>query len=988
MTRVLRLTTASGRSLSRRAARAAALIAVVTTLASPAARANDPRLQWQTIETEHFSIHFPSTITPVAQATADLVERVQASLEPFLGWKPAGKTELVLDDDSDAANGSATAYPYSKIRLFVTAPDDMSVLGVTDDWMLGLTTHEDTHILQMDNISGLPAAVNAVMGRVLVPNTAQPRWILEGLAVAEESRRAGTGRLHSAQFDMFLRADVVADNLAPLDQMSGPVVRWPGGSLAYLYGAYFVEFILDLYGPGTFGAVATDYGANLVPYGINRSIERVTGRTYPELYSAWKASLVRRYGEQLRAVERRGLREGTQLTRRGRTALYPRVAPRCAPGEPPSLVYYRSDGNSIGGLYRLPLVASPEGQEPEATLLRRTSAAPFAFTPSCELLHNDTAPFRNFYEYLDLFLLKQDGSDRRLTEGWRATDPDISADGRRVVFVTNRASTRTLRVADLAPDGTIGKVRTLMTSAPYEQVYTPRFSPDGARVAMSVWTTGGYRDIRIVDVETGKTTDLQHDRAMDQQPVWAPDGRRLFYVSDRTGIANVYARDLSTGDERMVTNVRMGAYMPALSEDGRTLYYTGYSTTGWDLWKLPLEPADWLTPEPYVSLDAKPPEFPRRNFPVTPYSAWPSLRPRQYYIDYAFDEFGDALSVRTTASDAVGLHQVSGTLIAHLESPEVEGAVDYAYTRLPFEFNASVFANASPRRATYYANNEVAFTERTTGASSSVSMVFPGVFESQSVSLGYSGFAIDGTVPAVPADPYLPVPRVPNHGTGGIVRLGYRYADIIRTAEAISNELGYELTLATDLASPETASDWTLTAFSGRMRGYVPMPWDFHQVLALALSGATASGTYTRAGYYTVGGYVDSSPVDDLINGVNQRAFVLRGYAPQTFFGRNYGLLNSEFRFPLWYVERGVSTLPVFWRTLAGNVFCDYGGAFDELDLDAPFDVLHVGVGAELWFHLVFLYFMETNLRVGYARGFGEEAIPDGQLYVVTAAAF
>ena len=117
----------------------------------------------------------------------------------------------------------------------------MSPLGDVDDWYLELVTHEYTHVLHTDHIRGLPALVNAVLGKTLAPNQVQPRWILEGLGVYQESARTSAGRLRNSQWDMFMRADVLDDNVASLDQLSNIVRRWPQGNLYYLYGSYFTR---------------------------------------------------------------------------------------------------------------------------------------------------------------------------------------------------------------------------------------------------------------------------------------------------------------------------------------------------------------------------------------------------------------------------------------------------------------------------------------------------------------------------------------------------------------------------------------------------------------------------------------------------------------------------------------------------------------------------------------------------------------------------
>src|SRR5262249_19270865 len=152
----------------------------------------------------------------------------------------------------------------------------------------------------------------------------------------------------------------------------------------------------------------------------------------------------------------------------------------------------------------------------------------------------------------------------------------------------NGAGTTHLAVAELA--NVQRTVRILVRSNRFDQVYTPRWSPDGRFIAYSAWRKGGYRDIRLVDVKTGEVMDVTYDRAMDTGPAWSPNGRTLYFSSDRTGIANIYAFNLDDQTLYQVTNVLAGAYQPDVSRNGKRLVYVGFTSYGFDLYSMDLEP--------------------------------------------------------------------------------------------------------------------------------------------------------------------------------------------------------------------------------------------------------------------------------------------------------------------------------------------------------------------------------------------------------------
>src|SRR3954469_7521276 len=141
-------------------------LAIVCLLAPRSAQATgDPTLEWETIETAHFRVHTHKGLHAIGEHVATIAEDVHARLTGPMGFAPKEMVNIVLTDETDSANGSATSLPCDTVRLFVPAPDDLSPLADYDDWHLELVTHEYTHILHTDHITGIPAIYDAIVGK-------------------------------------------------------------------------------------------------------------------------------------------------------------------------------------------------------------------------------------------------------------------------------------------------------------------------------------------------------------------------------------------------------------------------------------------------------------------------------------------------------------------------------------------------------------------------------------------------------------------------------------------------------------------------------------------------------------------------------------------------------------------------------------------------------------------------------------------------------
>jgi hypothetical protein len=977
------------------------LIVCVLPLSRRAEAAFDPSLRFYTLETEHFRITYHTGLEDVAQHVASTAESLHGRMTEAMGYTPTkDKTEILLTDNAESANGSATALPYNAIRLLVTAPEDFSPLGDVDDWYLELLTHEYTHVLHTDHIRGLPTLVNAVIGKTIAPNQVQPRWILEGYGVYFESTRSSAGRMRNSMWDMFMRTDVIENNLATLDQMSNVVRRWPQGNLFYLYGSYFIQWIAETYGEKALRDVAYDYGGQLIPWGIQRSIRRATGKTYDELYPLWMDGMRRAYGAQVAEVRRKGLREGTRITHHGQVARYPRWIPDNAwPEHRGGILYYRDDQHYRTGLFALDVKRDARGNviaadEKGSELVARTNIETFSsFLPDGGLVFGGAEFYRNVFLFNDLERMDPgqkspygapDGKRVQLTlPAMRAADPATSPDGRRVVFTRNHAGTRTIHIGDLGATG-VSNVQSLVPTSFLEQSFTPRWSPDGTHVAYSVWKRGGYRDIRYVDVRDGTSREITNDRAVDGSPSFSPDGKWLFFHSDRTGITNVFAYELATGKLKQVTNVLTGAYSPEPSPDGKTLAYVGYGKAGFDLYAMPLDDdRAWPDAPEYIDDHPIPPPVQARHYEPRPYSPWRSLVPRRYSVSVTPGSFGQSVILTAAGNDITGLHAVAATSVVEVEKPEIQGSLAYTYAGLPVDFSVSAFRSIAPRAGYGIGQYKPTIVQENAGLATTLAYSQPKAFDARSYVISHAVSRVGANLP-MPIDKLDPfeTPVIPSRGLASTIHLGYSFANAERYLWSIGPERGYALGLNFDVTDPILGSDFAGFAANGDFSTYFTMPWLKHHSLALHSGAGTSGGSFPGRGAFYVGGFVDLPVVDTVRNLLIQGGITLRGYAPVAVAGRNYLLGNAEYRFPIVNIDRGDSTMPIFLNRITGAVFVDYGSAFD-IFRDARFKT---GVGGELWFDTLLGYVAPFTFRVGYAKGLASLGID--KLYFVAAVPY
>jgi len=104
---------------------------------------------------------------------------------------------------------------------------------------------------------------------------------------------------------------------------------------------------------------------------------------------------------------------------------------------------------------------------------------------------------------------------------------------------------------------------------------SPDLSPDGQTIVFEL-----LGDLYSVAVGGGKARAIAAGMAFDSQPAFSPDGRRIAFLSDRSGSENIWTARPDGRDPRQITRFGDDALLisPSWSADGRTLFVSRLRT--------------------------------------------------------------------------------------------------------------------------------------------------------------------------------------------------------------------------------------------------------------------------------------------------------------------------------------------------------------------------------------------------------------------------
>jgi hypothetical protein len=507
------------------------------------------KFDWKIYRSTHFTIYFYETerialtkVTSYAESAYDEISRALNFQIP----KPINLIYYATHSDFEQTNTILNFIPEG-IGAFALPSRNRMVLPIDlpDEKLQQLIAHELTHVFQFEILFG--------GNYIRATTTNAPQWFTEGMA-------SYFGNDEDNKDRMVLRDAVLADQVPEIAAVG------VGGFFAYRFGHAVFDFIEAEWGKDSVRDFVFEF-RNQIGGNVEKVIRRAFNLSAEDFDVKFRRYLRQKYlkiltekGEPIDFGERFKLEEEPSAE----------LSPRAYPS-----------GDFIAAI----------------STLKDDADVVVLSTRERKLYRNLTKGYTTRYEYI--------ASQWLTTAPLGGVDVAVSPDGNSVAVFARRERGRELLLLNALDGG----IRERVEMPDLDQQLNPAFSPDGNTVVFRA-LKGGRADIWAYSLTSRNVMNLTDDEAFDFAPTYSldgkwiyyssvrgtkakifrfdpaapgsrqqitygewndedaaltPDGKRLFFTSDRDGgIYNIYSINLETGETNLHTNVVAGAFTPTV----------------------------------------------------------------------------------------------------------------------------------------------------------------------------------------------------------------------------------------------------------------------------------------------------------------------------------------------------------------------------------------------------------------------------------------
>ncbi|HYI77410.1 MAG TPA: hypothetical protein VEW65_07295 [Chryseolinea sp.] len=546
---------------------------------------NPASISWQQINTDNFRVLFPTGFDVQALRMANTLEKIRKAESRTLGSEPR-RISVILQTQSSQSNGFVSILP-RRSEFFTMPPQDYNFIG-TNDWLNLLATHEFRHIVQYQHATrGFNRLVYYLFGSTTLAafsQAAAPQWFWEGDAVATETAFTPSGRGRLPNFGLVFRTNLLEGRTFNYHKQ---YLRSYKHNIPdhYVLGYYMVSHLRrKSQDPEIWGKItARSWNVPFIPFAFSNSVHKHTGKYVTGLFEQMATDLKKEWQAE---VDQLKLTAFEKINDRRSNAYTDYSYPQSA-ADGSVLVLKRG----IGDIDKFVVIDKNKKE-------RKVFTPGFVNDAGMLSMAKDKIVWSEYgydprwgvrdYSQIKIFSLSSDYKKRIGGRRARLSGAALSPDAATIVAVESDVNYKnSLQLLDVA------RGRIIKTYPNPENVFysMPRWSDDGKAIVV-VKTDGNGKRISIIDPSNGASKDVL---TLGQENVGHPVLYKhyIFFNSPITGIDNIFVFDLQSKTRHQVTSSKYAAYNPAVSVDGKSIYYNEQTRDGLDVVSIPFDPSSW-----------------------------------------------------------------------------------------------------------------------------------------------------------------------------------------------------------------------------------------------------------------------------------------------------------------------------------------------------------------------------------------------------------
>ena len=482
---------------------------------------------------------------------------------------PRKRALLIINNESAISNG----YSLPKGMVFYTLPSqDYS----NTDWLTSLAIHEFRHTVQWSTF----------LGKLLIPYHTLPiPWFFEGDAVLTETIFSNDGRGRIPSFSLLYRTSLLENkNISYSKQILGSL-KEPVADF-YKFGYFITCYLRKTYGQEFYDKITENKGLPFKTFSLE--IEEQTGKSLEEIYEESNKELLKLWQAQLKGLKMTTIEYLKISNKIEETGYY---FPKKINIDNNELCIAFNSGMDSEGYF---VSIDKNGKETE--ILKLTSNTPRyeGFSVSNNLIAwteevPDTLWGSRGKSYSAIRIYNFETKNRTtINNKTRYAAARISPDGKRIVAVESDESyNHHLVILDIKGGEPLHRFQ----SSDNQFFKYPTWSPDGKKVA-AIAIKNNQASIVILDIDSNTIKNLfPYNNEHTSRLEWYED--YLFYNNDYSGIDNIYALEILTGEIFQVTCRPYGAYNASIAANENCIYFNDFTKDGMKIAKMSLDPKSW-----------------------------------------------------------------------------------------------------------------------------------------------------------------------------------------------------------------------------------------------------------------------------------------------------------------------------------------------------------------------------------------------------------